>query len=335
MLKILAGDIGGTNTRLGIFTASDDRQTLTESGEAVDYKNKDYGGFEEILGDYLKRESSFTDVCVGVAGVILDGAARMTNLERWPTITCLNIAKRLDLSDVSRVNLINDMPAHAASLERLEKIPGQIVSIRQGKPAPHGSKTLIMPGTGLGTGLMIYDKFADLHRPIPTEGGHLDLSSRDPQIDALIVKMRALVSKKGEDRVTREMVVSGQGFPRIYEVLAPTNTTVPDGETLHKIESSDPIAKQTLDLFTRLLGELCANSAFAYLARGGVYLAGGIANSLKPRLQSRLFLDAFEQSGPQNLRGLIADVPVYLVQNTRTGLIGAANYATWVASGKA
>jgi glucokinase len=336
-MRILAGDIGGTNTRLAVYEVDGHHGEPVLTAAPSKYKNVDHPSFDAILQTFLaSQKTPLTDACFGLAGPVEGRSVTLTNVPRWPAIDADAIANRCGIANAKRVTLLNDMPAHAASIEAIEEhFPEQIVTLRAGHSRPKGARCIIAPGTGLGIGGMIYDDAGGFHRPFPTEGGHQDLPARDAAEWQLIESMRVLCAKEGLGRVTRELVLSGPGLRSIYACLrdpkSPTLDGVPSGESLASLDGKDELATRTLDTFASLLGATCANLAFGFLATGGVYVAGGIANStLRSRLASRIFLDAFEQSGPASLRSLIATIPVKLVTYEDTGLLGAASHAAHV-----
>jgi glucokinase len=336
-MRILAGDIGGTNTRLAVYEIAGHHGRPALIAPPAKYKNVDHASFDAILQPFLASQSKpLSDACFGLAGPVEGREVTLTNVPRWPIIRADDIAQRCGITSARRVTLLNDMPAHAASIGAIEAhFADQIVTLRPGDDRPHGMRCIVAPGTGLGIGGMFYDEVGDFHRPFPTEGGHADLPAREAADWSLVESMRALCAKEGLGRVTRELVLSGPGLRRVYACLrdprSPTLDGVPTGEALAALDGRDDLATRTLDTFTRILGATCADLAFGFLATGGVYLAGGIANStLRSRLSSRGFLDAFEQSGPASLRSLIATIPVKLVTFDDTGLLGAASHAAHV-----
>lgn len=330
-MRILAGDIGGTNTRLLIWNGTGG--ALKPEGEPIKFKNEQFKSLDAILENCGEKCGSLTDACFGIAGPVEGRSVKLTNIAHWPVVNADDIARRLKIAEPHRVNLINDMPAHAASLSSLEKnTPDQLVNIRAGNIRPTGTQIIVAPGTGLGIGMLIYDNHGKLHRPTPAEAGHADLAVRDDFTWQLVQSAKKAT---GESLITREHLISGPGLRIIYACLknpaAPDLANAPKGEALTDPTSSDPIAAQTLDVFTRLLGELCGNCVFNYLSTGGIYIAGSIAKSLRPRLESPLFRNAFESSGPASMRDLVKSIAVKLVTYDETGLLGAATYATWAA----
>lgn len=329
-MQILAGDIGGTNTRLSLFERGADG-ALREIGKPTKFKNADHQSLDDVLKAYAPDTSAITDACFGIAGPVEGRTVKLTNIPHWPTVTADEVARRLGIDEPHRVSLINDMPSHAASLSTIERDHADhVVPLVAGVTRPTGTKLIVMAGTGLGVGMLVHDAKAGIHRPVPTEAGHADLSARDDLVRGLIASMKKVVK---DPVITREHLIAGPGLRAIYACLknpaAPDLAGAPKSETISATESTDPIAKRTLDVFVQLLGELCGNAAFGYLATGGIYLAGSISNSLRGRLQSAAFLEPFESTGPLGLRGLITSIPVKLVTYEETGLLGAATYATW------
>ncbi len=330
-MRILAGDIGGTNTRLMIWT--NESGALRPEGTPIKFKNADFPSLDAIVEKCAVQCANLTDACFGIAGPVEGRTVRLTNIAHWPEVNADQIAQRLKIGEKHRVNLINDMPAHAASLSSIEaNEPDALITIRAGKVRPTGTQVIVAPGTGLGVGMLVYDANGRLHRPTPTEGGHGDLAIRDEKVWQLVQSAKRATC---EPLITREHLISGPGLRLIYACLAnptaPSLETAPKGEVLTDPKNADPIAAQTLDLFTRLLGEMCGNAVLNYLTTGGIYIAGSIANSLKSRIHSPLFNSAFEQSGPATMRALVGSIPVKLVTYEETGLLGAATYATWAA----
>lgn len=330
-MRILAGDIGGTNTRLMIW--SNDSGALRPAGTPIKFKNAEFKSLDAILEKCSSDCTDVTDACFGIAGPVEGRKVKLTNIEHWPEIEADAIAQRLKIREPHRVSLINDMAAHAASLSSIEANESdQLITLRAGTVRPTGTQVIVAPGTGLGVGILVYDVHGKLHRPTPTEGGHAGLEVRDEVTWQLIQSAKKAT---GEALITREHLISGPGLSLIYACLknlaAPDLKGAPKGEVLTDPKNADPVAAKTLDLFTRLLGELCGSCVFSYLSTGTIYIAGNIANSLKARLQSPLFKDAFEQSGPPMMKGLVSSIPVKLVTYEETGLLGAATYATWAA----
>ena len=182
--KILAGDVGGTNTRLSVWTVHSKK--LKQIGQPVRFKNADHKSLSDIVTSFGSDQGLFTDVCIGIAGPVDDGRVKMTNIAHWPEICIDDLAKALRILDVSRVNLLNDMPAHAWSLQTIEdSMSDQLKTINAGNVRSKGTRSIIMPGTGFGIGFMVWDDALKAHRPMPAEGGHEQMPSRTDDERAL------------------------------------------------------------------------------------------------------------------------------------------------------
>lgn len=333
-MRILAGDIGGTNTRFMLWSVQSG--ALRAEGPPVRFRNADFASLDAILERFADRCTGVTDACFGIAGPVEGRSVRLTNIPHWPEIRADHVAGRLNIADPLRVSLINDMPAHAASLCSIERdLPDHLIAVRAGAARSTGTQVIIAPGTGLGVGMLVHDSHSGLHRPTPTEAGHESLAVRDQAVWQLVESARRTT---GDVLITREHLLSGPGLRLIYACLAdperPDLERAPQGEALTDPHNRDPIAARALDLFVRLLGELCGDCALAYLSTGGIYIAGSIANALRSRIGSSVFGEAFEQTGPQSMRALVRSIPVKLVTYEETGLLGAATYATWAEAKK-
>ena len=312
---ILAGDIGGTNSRLAIFSPS-----LDMLYEHVT-KNLNQPNFIDIVKGFLAAApaemKSIDRATFGVAGPVANGHVKPTNLP-W----------ELDERDLSRdlnipkVALVNDLVAHAEGIEVLK--PEHFTTIADGEPDPHGNRAVIAAGTGLGEAGLVFDPDINGYRAFPSEGGHADFAARTDQEFAL-----AKFTQKERGVATWERVLSGPGLQRIYRFLRATDASDPTPEQIGKsaFDKSDPIAVAALDLFIRFYAAESGNLALKLLATGGVFLSGGIAVSLQDKLKSDAFLTTFRDKGPDKLRALMNRIPVHIVTLDTCALYGAANYA--------
>lgn len=329
-LKILAGDVGGTNTRLAVFNLEPSGR-LVQQGEPTRYRNREYKSLADIVGQYVASAPRLDAACFGLAGPVASRRVTLTNVHHWPVIDADELAGVIKLPDTSRLTLVNDMVAHSAAIEAVElSFPDQISPIRDVPARAKATRAIVMPGTGLGIASMIWDERVGAYQPQPSEGGNLDLPARDEFQTKLVDSLRIHMRQKGERSVFREAAISGPGLRAIYACLKnPANPDVesaPPAEKLRELESSDALAKQTLDTFVSLLGALCGNVAVDYLPFGGIYVAGGIANSLADRLRSPMFVEPFLQTGPIKYDSLLKSFRVSLISFEDTGLVGAAGY---------
>lgn len=318
---ILAGDIGGTNTRLAVF---DDALKCVEEQS---FTNAGRPGLEAALDEFGSRDG-LAAACFGVAGPVEAGRVRLTNLD-W-IIEADRIADHLGLP-AGKVRLVNDMYAHGASTEGLTA--GDLDVIQPGDPAELGDRVVVMPGTGLGVGGLRFDALAGHHRPVASEGGHADFAPRDEAQDRLLRSLRLLKKQKGDSTVSWEDCLSGPGLRSLYACLAtpdrPDVSAAPAPKAITELAGSNRTARAAVDLFVRLLGQASGGYALTFLATGGVYLGGNIVSVLAGELGKGPFLDAFIDTGPPAMSRRLAKLPVLRMKASDTGLRGAAQVAAW------
>jgi glucokinase len=328
---ILAGDIGGTTTRLALFArdGSGRLQALTETT----YSSRAHDSLESILSRFLKAEASRPDgpagpieaATFGAAGPVRRGRCETTNLP-W-VIEAATLASILGLPSAG---LINDLEANAWGLDELG--PSDVLVLSPGAPDAEGNSAIISAGTGLGEAGLLWD--GRRHIPFATEGGHADFAPRNELEDDLL---RYLRSRFG--RVSWERVVSGPGLASLYEFLRdsgrgeePARMAEEMGRgdpaavvTSAALEGRSPLASKALDLFVSLYGAEAGNLALKTMATGGVHVGGGIAPRIRERLQTGDFMEAFVAKG--RMRTLMESMPVRVVLNPGTALLGAARHA--------
>jgi glucokinase len=232
---------------------------------------------------------------------------------------------------VPRVALINDLVATGHGVEALA--PGDLTVIQPGKPAPDANAGILAPGTGLGQSILV--RAGGRYLPVPSEAGHADFA---PRTDAELKVFRALRTRFG--RVSCERILSGPGLASVGEIVhagrgaqaawdrhvadAP-GTTLPSAVTRHAIERSCDGCVEALNLFVGVLGAEAGNLALRAVTLGGIYLGGGITPKIIAALKSATFTEAFRDKGP--MRGLLASVPIWVIRNERTAVLGAARFA--------
>ncbi len=320
---ILAGDIGGTNTRLAVF--DDNGGRLTPTAEAV-FPSREHPSLEAVLRKFRAAHPFPVDrACVGVAGPVRQGRSDATNLP-WLVDSSL-VAQELGLK---RVELINDLEANAWGIGVLER--DDLAVLNAGAPDAEGNQAIISAGTGLGEAGLIWD--GTRHRPFATEGGHVDFSPRNH----LEMELLDYLLKQFQ-RVSYERVVSGPGLLNIYGFLRDTGRGEEPVWLADQMRQQDPgavisqaamsgksgLCVQALDLFVSLYGAEAGNLALKVLATGGVYLGGGIAPKIIRKLQDPIFLNAFTAKG--RLKPLLQAIPVRVILNDKTALLGAARCA--------
>ncbi len=320
---IVAGDIGGTKALLQLATVRAGRPTpVLERRYAVasfaDFSAM-FARFLDECSQHRGRELRLASACFGAAGPVSDNRIKMTNLP-WHLDSGAIAAQ----FGIDRVRLVNDFEAAAAGVEALSA--DEIALLQRGEPLPQAPRVVIGAGTGLGVAYALPQ--GKVYRIVPGEGGHVGFAPAD---DEQMRLWQALHAQLG--RVSVEHVVCGAGLLRIYEFL---RAELPESPALREsvrsegaaaisryaMEQGDPLACRALDLFTACYGAAAGDHALAVSARGGVYIAGGIARKILSRLAAGGFMAAFNAKGAQaqlNLR-----IPVHVVTTERLGLLGAA-----------
>ena len=323
---LLAGDIGGTNSRLAIFDLK-----LQKIHEKVT-KNAGRTSFIEIAKDFLAGApqdavKQLRKGCIGIAGPVAGGKVTLTNLS-WQ-LDEVDLAKELGLD---RIVLINDLVAHAEGIELLQ--PDQIVQLNAGAPVKGGNRAIIAAGTGLGEAGLVWDSALAGYRAFASEGGHADFGPRTDQEIALL----RFIQETKKLTATWETVLSGPGMRNVYDFLIrpeqlgaasalPIPDPTPKDITEAALAGTNRAAIATLDMIIHFYGSEAGNLALKLLAVGGVYLGGGIAPRILKKLQSPLFMGAFTSKGPAKMRPMLEKIPVYIINFEFNGLYGAANVA--------
>jgi len=322
-MLVLAGDIGGTSTRLAYFDSDDGKLVpLVESR----FPSRESGSLEEIVGRFVTEHGLVAQgACFGIAGPIRRGTVRTPNLP-W-SVDGAELARILGLESVK---LINDLEANACGIDLLG--PEDFAVLNQGVPDPTGTIAVISAGTGLGEALAYWDGTA--HRPLPSEGGHADFAPRNELETELLLFLRA-----EHGRVSTERLVSGPGLRNIYRFLHDARRLPETPAIVEAMRTGDPSAvitraalagdcalcSQVLDLFVSLYGAEAGNVALRLLTTGGVYLGGGIAPKIIERLKGPGFMLAFTAKG--RLSPLLETIPVRVILNDRAALLGAGRWA--------
>jgi len=320
---ILAGDVGGTNTRLAVFDDTGGR--LAPAAEAT-FPSREHGSLEAVLQKFnAAHPLSIDRACFGVAGPVRNGRCDATNLA-W-VVDARLVARELRLQ---AVGLINDLEANAWGIGVLE--PDDLALLNPGAPDAEGNQAIISAGTGLGEAGLTWD--GKQHRPFATEGGHSDFAPRNH----LEMELLDYLLKQFQ-RVSYERVVSGPGLLNIYRFLRDTGRGEETAWLAERMRDQDPgavisqaalegksdLCVQALDLFVSLYGAEAGNLALKVLATGGVFLGGGIAPKIIRKLQDPIFLTAFTAKG--RMKPLLQAIPVRVILNDKTALLGAAHFA--------
>jgi glucokinase len=320
---ILAGDIGGTNTRLAFFEGTPEH--LNPVAIEV-FPSRDHKGLAEIARIFLEKHNQQARAAVfGIAGAVVDGRVEATNLP-W-VVDSRNLASELG---IDRVELINDLLANAHGIALLDD--SDFVVLNPGSPSPTGNRALISAGTGLGeAGLLAH---ADGYEPFPSEGGHADFAPRN---ELEIELLRYLIDRF--EHVSYERVLSGPGLYNTYQFLRDTGRGEEPSWLAEKMTHGDPsaaiatsalegtsdICVQALDIFVSVYGAEGGNLALKVVATAGMFVGGGIAPKIIRKLSSSTFIKAFTAKG--RMSHLLKDIPVRVITNDKTALLGAGRVA--------
>ena len=322
---LLLGDIGGTHSRLELLAGHGGQ--LQVRHEAT-YRSENYAGIDALLDDFLASEVlragplRIDAACFSVAGPVEGGASTLTNLA-W-TVDAQAISGRLAIADVL---LVNDFAAVGYGIDSLGE--HEVLTLQRGVPQPRGTRLVVGAGTGLGVCVLTWQEGG--YAVHPSEGGHMDFAPINEAQDILLGNLRQAFG-----RVSYERLVSGPGLLRIFSEMengGVGQASKPLREAMQRaddpsaaisefaIDKTDPLAVRALDLFVDVYGAFAGNMALATLARGGVYIAGGIARQIAAKLGDGSFVRAF--TGKGRFEDLLRRYPVHIVTDPKIGLKGA------------
>lgn len=318
---ILAGDIGGTHTRLALFDA-DPHEPLA----LTVYPSREHAGLEEIVAAFLaEHPAELEAACFDVAGPVRDSRVKTTNLP-W-VVDARRVADRAGLRSVE---LVNDLAATAYGIGELTT--SDLETLNGGDPSIGGNLAVIAAGTGLGEAGLIWD--GERYHALASEGSHSDFGPRsDVEVDLYTSLARE------DSHVSYERVCSGIGLVAVYRFLRERSRTqepdwlasaIRDGDAAAAISNAgltgrDAASEEALDLMVSVYGAEAGNLALRLLATGGIYIGGGIAPRILPKLRQHSFLDSFAAKG--RFRALLERIPVHVILNEHAGLLGAARIA--------
>ena len=318
---LLAGDVGGTKTLLGLFESAEPRPRLVALHR---YPTNAFNSFTEILDAFARdvhKPFSVDAAAVGVAGPVVDEAASLTHVA-WD-ISTAEIRARFGTASV---RLLNDLEAMGHSVSVLT--PDELDVLQPGEPDPDGNAVVIAAGTGLGE--------ACLHRvngkwwPLSSEGGHADFAARTDREIELLTMLR-----REHGRAAVEDVVSGHGLLNLHRLTHDRrecdatrgldSSEAPAGISRAGLDGSCPGCVEALSMFVSAYGAEAGNLALRGVATAGVFVGGGIAPKILPALRDGRFIQAFRAKGP--MTELVSRMPVMVILNAEAGLLGAAVYA--------
>jgi glucokinase len=319
---ILAGDVGGTKTRLALYRR--EARGLLRIRLAT-YGSREHAGLDPILRDFLGEGAAVERACIGVAGPVLDGRCRLTNLD-WE----VDEASLRRTLGVREAYLVNDLQATASSLPFLQE--SDRATIQEGEADPCGNMAVVAAGTGLGEGFLVGSGAGYI--PLASEGGHVDFAPRDERE----MRLHGFLREK-HGRVSVERVLSGPGLHDVYRFLREAEGMAEEPRIAAEVAGGVPqhaivrhglaggagACAEAVRIFCSLYGAEAGNLALQYLATGGVYLGGGIAPAILPALRRGQFLSAFRDKG--RMGNLLSRVPVVVILDPTAPLLGAASFA--------
>ena len=320
---ILAGEIGATRTRLAAFEKEASRLQLVVEKT---YLSQEHSGLPEIISAFVKAEGiGVHNACFGVAGPVRRGRSKISNLP-W-VIDSRDLAKLLRLD---AVGMINDLEAYAYGIDGLDS--KDFVTLNEGSEDAEGNRAVISARTGLGVAGLYWDGFR--HHPFGCEGGHSDFAPRY----ALEMELLAYLQNK-YGRISCERLLSGPGIKNIYDFLRDTQKAEEPQWLKDQIgAAADPpalisqlaeegkaaICDQTMTIFVSIYGAETGNVALNFLSTGGIFIGGSVAAKNVSRMKDPIFMQSFLDKG--RMAPLLKEIPVTIVLNDDSGIIGAARY---------
>lgn len=310
---ILLGDIGGTNARFSILADATAEATPFVSVKTADYPTIDDAIQKVVLdGNDLKPRSAI----LAVAGPIDGDEIDLTNCD-W-IVRPKKMISDLGFDDVL---VVNDFEAQALAASELAQGDRETLG-PVGEPHM-ASRVVLGPGTGLGVAGLVHAR--DMWFPVPGEGGHVDVGPRSERDFAIFPHLDRI-----EGRVSAEEILSGRGIVNIYQAICKADGIAPALKepadvTAAGLDGADAQAAETLSLFSTYLGRVAGDMALIFMARGGVYLAGGISQKILAALKKPEFRTAFEDKAPHT--HLLASIPTFVVTHPQAALAGLASFA--------
>ena len=322
---VLAADIGGTKTNLGLFRCENENMEVIKEST---YSSKEYTSFLQIVQAFLKETGSEAPdrICIGVAGPVINYKVETTNLP-WN----LHGNALMNELQVKELALINDLEATAYGLSAVKE--KDVKLLYPGKRKQEGNIAIIAPGTGLGEAALFWD--GKFHHPFATEGGHCFFAPKT-ELDVELY----FYLQKTHGPVSWEHVVSGPAIFAVYEFLknikkmpetpeiaAQLKEGEDPSEVISKngIEENCPLCKKTMEIFSRNLAREATNLVLKMKATGGIFLGGGIPPKIIKLLEKPEFYQNFLET--DRMEDLIETVPVSIILNSKTALKGAAYYS--------
>ena len=328
---ILAGDIGGTKTNLGLFETS-----ATSELRKIEEKTIPTNSFpspEDMMVSFVNNRPNKVTIdaaAFGIAGPVTNGVCLGENLPWKREVRDTSLAQALN---VKRASLLNDLAATANGVRYLKD--DQLVVVQKGQPVEHGNIAVIAAGTGLGEAALIWQ--GTDYEPLALEGGHTDLAIRNEE-EIELFKFLLTVERP----VNQEAVLCGSGMFNVYRYYRSTGRYPEPPELAAQIDAAAekekpslvsqfglarkaPVYEKTIDTFISMYGARAGNLAMTLMATGGVFVGGGIAPKNIQRVADGTFIKAFRDKG--FFRQFMEKMPVHVVMEQKAALIGTAYYA--------
>ena len=310
---ILIGDIGGTNARFCILMDADAEPVHLTSVKTADFKTIDDAIQHTILD---KTGVQPVSTILAVAGPIESDEIPLTNCH-W-VVRPKEMLINLSLKDVI---VINDFEAQALAIASLDD--DNRLAIGPLRPDMMASRVVLGPGTGLGVAGLVYAR--NMWFPVPGEGGHIDIGPRSTRDYEIFPHLETI-----EGRIAGEQILCGRGLVNLYRAICAEDAVTPAFSdpadvTATGLSGDNLQAKETLSLFSTYLGRIAGDMALIFMARGGVYLAGGISQKIIPALKLPEFRAAFEDKAPH--KALMRSISTHVVTHPQAALAGLSTYA--------
>jgi glucokinase, proteobacterial type len=313
VFPILIGDIGGTNARFSILI-----DVYAEPKQFPNVHTADFATIDEAIQQCVLDKTSVQprSAILAVAGPIEGDEIPLTNCD-W-VVKPKEMISGLGLEDVL---VVNDFEAQALAVATLS--PEHRDPIGSNATSPIASRVVLGPGTGLGVAGLVHAQHTWF--PVPGEGGHVDMGPRSARELEIFPHLTPI-----EGRISAEQLLCGRGIVYIYRAICAADGLEPKWNdpadvTSHALAGTDPAAVETVELFVTYLGRLAGDLALIFMARGGVYLSGGISQKIAPALKSERFRAAFEDKAPHS--AMMKTIPTFIVTHPQAALAGLAAYA--------
>ncbi|MEX3010952.1 glucokinase [Hoeflea sp. TYP-13] len=310
---ILIGDIGGTNARFAILV-----DAYAQPKEFPILATADFATIEEAIQVSVLDKTSVQprSAIFAIAGPVDGDETRLTNCP-W-VVRPKQMINDFFLEDVI---VLNDFEAQALAAASLDE--EHLHDIGGGTCEANTSRVVLGPGTGLGVAGLVYSNHSWI--PVPGEGGHIDLGPRTDRDFAIFPHIERI-----DGRVSAEQILCGSGMVNLYHAICKADERTPSYSAPHEItaaglDGADSVAAETLSLFASYLGRVAGDLALVFMARGGVFLSGGIAQKIIPVLEKPEFRTGFEDKAPHG--ALLQSIPTSVITHPLAALFGLASFA--------